>query len=221
MFVFTVMIGGSLEGVVLSIVAFFIFNSTMGGTLGGWGIAVGSWVLAAFAALLMLGRFIVPATVLDQAVTWIDEVIQARAPDPLPEFFRANPLGDLFDPTYTARRNRARAEVGLDKLHTEPYRTAEQLMALSARQLRDLAKRRGVAIVPGPVEKSELVGQLHLTDPCSICLDTWSEPTNNGQLATFLKCGHIFHSDCIKQWVETAGQLGPRRVSCPYCNTAI
>ena len=42
--------------------------------------------------------------------------------------------------------------------------------------------------------------------PCCICMEDLAE----GQFALALRCGHVYHSDCIHQWLS-------RRAHCPVC----
>lgn len=46
---------------------------------------------------------------------------------------------------------------------------------------------------------------------CSICLDNKHEE----QIAT--KCNHVFHRNCIMQWVQASIE----NVKCPYCRTSL
>ena len=50
-----------------------------------------------------------------------------------------------------------------------------------------------------------------LVNECSICL----EPYKQGDDIILLKCGHLFHEECIKTWIT------PDNQSCPYCRTDI
>ena len=42
---------------------------------------------------------------------------------------------------------------------------------------------------------------------CSICLDEFEEDQN---LSEFKECKHLFHKECIEQWIQTKG-------TCPMC----
>lgn len=46
---------------------------------------------------------------------------------------------------------------------------------------------------------------------CSICLETF----RHGMLLTGLSCGHVFHVDCLAQWVQRAA------ASCPNCRCPV
>jgi len=45
------------------------------------------------------------------------------------------------------------------------------------------------------------------TENCSICIDEYGEDSSK---LTELQCGHVFHRDCISQWLRNNG-------SCPNC----
>jgi len=45
---------------------------------------------------------------------------------------------------------------------------------------------------------------------CSICLEAF----RHGMLLTGLSCGHVFHVDCLAQWVQ-------RSVQCPNCRQTV
>jgi hypothetical protein len=52
----------------------------------------------------------------------------------------------------------------------------------------------------------------NIKDNCCIC---YSEYTNNDEnLPVALKCSHIFHDDCIKEWLQKSG-------TCPICRSNI
>ena len=46
-------------------------------------------------------------------------------------------------------------------------------------------------------------------DSCSICLDNYKAQEQVGRL----NCGHVFHNDCIRSWLE-------HQKSCPLCRSA-
>jgi len=46
---------------------------------------------------------------------------------------------------------------------------------------------------------------------CSICLDDYSDAENK---ITKLECGHIYHKECVKDWLENNS-------TCPVCRTEI
>lgn len=46
---------------------------------------------------------------------------------------------------------------------------------------------------------------------CSICL----EPLRNGTSVASLRCGHLFHCDCITSWFEQ--EVRGRTLACPVC----
>ena len=54
------------------------------------------------------------------------------------------------------------------------------------------------------------------TDDCSICLDNY-KGGNIVTSITILKCGHVFHSDCINKWIKFNGKIS----YCPLCKDQI
>ena len=52
-------------------------------------------------------------------------------------------------------------------------------------------------------------------DSCSICLDDYQ----CGDEVIKIKCGHIFHTECLEKWNQT-NNLNPT-VNCPLCNDLI
>lgn len=50
-----------------------------------------------------------------------------------------------------------------------------------------------------------------ITQDCNICMDSYKE----NDIITKLKCGHFFHTECIKTW------LCQEKISCPICRTDI
>lgn len=48
-------------------------------------------------------------------------------------------------------------------------------------------------------------------DPCPVCYNNAS-PTRN----TKLKCGHLYHKNCLKQWITTSRRPGAKP-GCPMC----
>lgn len=61
---------------------------------------------------------------------------------------------------------------------------------------------------PMPPERLAALEQVPVTSEmdCAICQDKFSE----GQMGTRLQCGHIFHGDCVRQWLEL-------HATCPVC----
>jgi len=61
--------------------------------------------------------------------------------------------------------------------------------------------------------KKETINENNLQDytqkECNICMDEYTTGIN----VTHLKCNHIFHTDCIKNW------LCNEKVTCPVCRT--
>ncbi|ODQ46895.1 hypothetical protein PICMEDRAFT_138533 [Pichia membranifaciens NRRL Y-2026] len=56
-----------------------------------------------------------------------------------------------------------------------------------------------------------------LNNRCVICLDelhSRSTGTDKAEKVLTLRCNHMFHLGCFKQWYETSG-------SCPFCRTKV
>lgn len=49
---------------------------------------------------------------------------------------------------------------------------------------------------------------------CTICIEEFKEKENIFQL----KCNHIYHINCIDDWIDTKGES---EVKCPNCNENI
>eukprot|EP00038_Savillea_parva_P012736 m.206623 g.206623 ORF g.206623 m.206623 type:complete len:222 (-) comp23422_c0_seq1:85-750(-) len=202
----------------MSMLAMFIMITPVGA----WVAEIATMLVALLTPILLLVWFMtwmLPAWLVDSTVAFVDRVLRTRTPGSVARFFAEHPIGSFMGSAYQSRRNRERVTASLHTLHRESYRSAEELGRLSASELREIVRLRGWTVDKGVVEKTELVKALELTDPCSICLDTWHPSDDPGQQAQFLKCRHVFHVDCIQQWVASAGELGTRPVACPYCNT--
>ena len=52
------------------------------------------------------------------------------------------------------------------------------------------------------------------TEECSICLDKLSTKKDNSYIPIKLKCGHMFHYNCLSEWYST-------NQSCPICRQEI
>ena len=65
-----------------------------------------------------------------------------------------------------------------------------------------------LAINTSLYEKNE---ETKIASSCSICLEHFS---NGESLSTIGTCKHIFHHDCLDQWIQ-------RSTSCPYCRRGI
>ena len=60
---------------------------------------------------------------------------------------------------------------------------------------------------PGGLRKSRTVLKKNLEPPtCTVCC----EHIQLGKKGMFMPCGHIYHPDCLKPWLETNN-------SCPVC----
>ena len=51
-----------------------------------------------------------------------------------------------------------------------------------------------------------------MKEGCVICLEDFAE--NDGKAIAELKCGHIFHEECLKEWVQ-------KNDICPMCRSPI
>lgn len=62
-------------------------------------------------------------------------------------------------------------------------------------------------MAPGGLRKSRFETKKNLEPPtCTVCC----EHINIGSKGMFMPCGHIYHPDCLKPWLETNN-------SCPVC----
>ena len=61
------------------------------------------------------------------------------------------------------------------------------------------------------VETNEIIysPDIHDSPECSICL----EPYNVGETLTQLNCNHIYHLQCISDWLQ-------RKPNCPLCRSS-
>uniref|UniRef100_A0A915PDM8 RING-type domain-containing protein n=1 Tax=Meloidogyne floridensis TaxID=298350 RepID=A0A915PDM8_9BILA len=53
---------------------------------------------------------------------------------------------------------------------------------------------------------------------CSICHEEFEEYVNNEKIINKLKCGHIFHQDCVINWALSDNE---NRYKCPLCREKI
>lgn len=81
----------------------------------------------------------------------------------------------------------------------------QQLIALgrSPRQMHSLSNDEARALPRVRFEAPDM-------QSCSICLENFT----HGILLTGLNCGHVFHVDCLAQWVQRSAQ-------CPNCRSPI
>ena len=62
---------------------------------------------------------------------------------------------------------------------------------------------------------------------CCICLDEiWGTPDGptpgkKALLTKVKKCGHMFHSDCIRSWLQSSKNILNKDPRCPMCNLSI
>lgn len=49
---------------------------------------------------------------------------------------------------------------------------------------------------------------------CTICLDSLNKLESGLGKPTFLNCNHIFHSECLRNWLQ-------RKAECPLCRQAV
>ncbi|KAF5175719.1 hypothetical protein FRX31_034698 [Thalictrum thalictroides] len=52
-----------------------------------------------------------------------------------------------------------------------------------------------------------------VTNQCAICLGTWNEEEEKQKWV--LPCKHMFHSECICEWVKSSG------ITCPICRSVV
>ena len=219
----------STSGMMMSLALFLLLNTSLGPRI----LAAGSLILATVFACVAIGAlingWIAPGS-LDPVVEWLDTHLRRMVRvnvdarfgfgmghagmGEMPMFGRAS--------GYLARRRKARAEAVIRALHTEPYRTAAQLGALSSAELRAIATARSSAgstrreeVV---VEKMELAKSLELKDPCSICLDPWREGTHNDDdaehHALFLRCATSSHDRQRQPFCHYCSFILDERVIC-------
>ena len=62
----------------------------------------------------------------------------------------------------------------------------------------------------------ELVKKKIDNEDCSICLENYKE-THTDKYITILKCDHVFHSECIDEWIRFNGN----NARCPLCKDKI
>jgi hypothetical protein len=214
MFVFVANVE-STQGMVLSLAVFLLLNTSLGPRI----LASAPTLLSSIFPIVAIGALIngwIAPGVLDPVVEWVDRQLRRAA-------IRFNARVDFgvnagggvggenagWPPMfgratgYLARRRKAKAEEAVRRLHSEPYRSAEQLGALPSAELRALATARGGPLAAkreeAVVEKSELAKMLQLKDTCSICLDAWHEGPHNDepdQRAVFLRCPALFIGPC-------------------------
>ena len=68
------------------------------------------------------------------------------------------------------------------------------------------ARRRFIVNVP-PIVKTLIHTEIIATDQCSICKDIYS----GKQVVSILPCAHIFHQQCITEWIQF------NHNTCPIC----
>jgi hypothetical protein len=54
---------------------------------------------------------------------------------------------------------------------------------------------------------------------CAICAETWGDPLSKPVKLTKTKCGHVFHEDCMLQWVDT--RAASACIACPLCRAKV
>mmetsp|Transcript_15044 Transcript_15044/g.45455 ORF Transcript_15044/g.45455 Transcript_15044/m.45455 type:complete len:249 (+) Transcript_15044:201-947(+) len=104
----------------------------------------------------------------------------------------------------------------LHRLPTELFMPEEELLQLSASDLKERLKVRGTPAPPGAVEKRELVTLLLESSSettCVICCDDFEQ----NDVLRRLRCGHVFHLACVDKWSLGATDYS-RPVSCAICN---
>ena len=63
--------------------------------------------------------------------------------------------------------------------------------------------------------KKELGAQFD-QESCAICMDDFSEEATVA-IRKILKCGHLFHSNCIETWIKRHLE----KPTCPLCNQSL
>lgn len=59
---------------------------------------------------------------------------------------------------------------------------------------------------------------------CPVCMEPLKSSAQGGKLADGefdLKCGHVFHENCLKRWFEQQVRQGSQSITCPYCRDVI
>jgi hypothetical protein len=79
---------------------------------------------------------------------------------------------------------------------------------LAAQKVKKASKQALEKLVTVKIEKKHCKTQgLKLEPPtCPVCHDT----INVGVKGMFMPCGHVYHPDCLNQWLE-------KQNSCPVC----
>jgi hypothetical protein len=60
-------------------------------------------------------------------------------------------------------------------------------------------------------KSKELTEKKYEADICPICLEEYNE-----EKRIVTKCGHVFHDECLNQWIEASSNY-----SCPYCKEIV
>jgi hypothetical protein len=76
--------------------------------------------------------------------------------------------------------------------------------------------RAGLVVVRIPLHLQHVSSSLRRLsrrygDTCAICLESWKD---TDEVSKFEPCGHLFHSDCISEWIR-------RKSTCPTCRTDV
>jgi hypothetical protein len=92
-------------------------------------------------------------------------------------------------------------------IYTEEERTAEPRIY----QLKKLCVNCGNQNLSKYVKDTKVE---NTKEDCCICCSNYEENVENENNAVKLKCNHIFHSSCIKNWLKKSG-------TCPICRSNI
>ena len=88
------------------------------------------------------------------------------------------------------------------------------------KRLEESVKINKDVIIMGPFEESDLVGNKHLDDNCSVCHKKLIKENVSQQLTYCTKCGYIFHYGCILDWFIYQDQYLDHR-TCPRCECTV
>lgn len=86
------------------------------------------------------------------------------------------------------------------------------LMSALGRKLRAFARHRAATrLLRDAYPDADVTRLAASREECAICRDSM-------QTAKVLPCGHLFHANCLREWLQTAGQAN---FTCPVCRTSL